>query len=112
MVEDLKKIAGAYAEENCSDAIYPAHLFKAALHKDVGLISFIEVSLDRDYYYLMDWADVQVRLSPRAARPVRHPDFSSESDERCIEGSGPVDRSEDLRWRYGIRGRSAGHRTL
>jgi len=81
MLEELKNIATAYAEENCSDAVYPAHLFKAALHKDTGLISFIETQLDKDYYYLLDWADVQVRMAPRAARPVRYPDLSSESEE-------------------------------
>jgi len=81
MLDDLKNIATAYAEENCSDAVYPAHLFKAALHKDVGLVSFIETQLDKDYYYLMDWADVQCRMAPRAPRPVRGPELSAESEE-------------------------------
>ena len=56
MNSKLKTIANSFAEEYCSDAIYPAHLFKAILHKEIGLVNFIESELDKDYYYLQDWA--------------------------------------------------------
>ena len=79
MNSNLKTIANSYAEECCSDAIYPAHLFKAVLHKEIGLIHFLETDLGKDYYYLLDWADVQMQLSPRAARPMRDLDYSDES---------------------------------
>ena len=79
MTDQLKTIANSYAEEYCSDAIYPAHLFKAILHKDVGLVHFLESELDKDYYYLQDWADVQMQLSPRAVRPMRDLEYSDES---------------------------------
>lgn len=79
MIEKLKNIANSYAEEYCSDAIYPAHLFKAVLHKEMGLVNFIEKELDKDYYYLMDWADVQMQLAPRAARPMRNLELSTEA---------------------------------
>ena len=79
MNSNLKTIANSYAEECCSDAIYPAHLFKAVLHKEIGLIHFLETDLGKDYYYLLDWADVQMQLSPRAARPMRDLDYSEES---------------------------------
>lgn len=79
MINKLLTIANSYAEEYCSDAIYPAHLFKAVLHKDLGLVSFIEKELDKDFYYLMDWADVQIQLSPRSARPMRDLSLSAES---------------------------------
>lgn len=75
----LKTIANSFAEEYCSDAIYPAHLFKAILHKEIGLVNFIESELDKDYYYLQDWADVQMQLAPRAVRPMRDLEFSEES---------------------------------
>ena len=75
----LKAIANSFAEEYCSDAIYPAHLFKAILHKEIGLVNFIESELDKDYYYLQDWADVQMQLSPRAVRPMRDLEYSEES---------------------------------
>ena len=79
MSDQLKTIANSFAEEYCSDAIYPAHLFKAILHKDMGLVHFIESELDKDYYYLQDWADVQMQLAPRAVRPMRDLDLSDES---------------------------------
>ena len=75
----LKSIANSFAEEYCSDAIYPAHLFKAVLHKEVGLVHFIETELNKDYYYLQDWADVQMQLAPRAVRPMRDLEYSEES---------------------------------
>ena len=79
MNDQLKAIANSFAEEYCSDAIHPAHLFKAILHKDMGLVHFIESELDKDYYYLQDWADVQMQLAPRAVRPMRDLEFSDES---------------------------------
>ncbi len=79
MNETLKTIANSFAEEHCSDAIYPAHLFKAILHKEMGLVHFVETELGKDYYYLQDWADVQMQLSPRAVRPMRDLEYSDES---------------------------------
>lgn len=55
MTDEIKRIAGSYAEEYCNDAVYPAHLFKAVLHKEAGLVYFLETELDKDYYYLQDW---------------------------------------------------------
>lgn len=78
-MSNIKDIAKSFAEEYCSDAIYPSHLFKAILHKSVGLIHFIETDLDKDYYYLQEWADIQMQLSPRAARPQRDLDYSKEA---------------------------------
>lgn len=95
MLDTLLNIAGSYAEEHCSDAIYPAHLFKAVLHKDVGLVNFIETQLDKDYYYLLDWADVQIQLSPRAARPSRGLELSPESEEVMSE-------ADDYRDKFGL----------
>ena len=79
MSDQLKTIANSFAEEYCSDAIYPAHLFKAILHKEMGLVHFVETELDKDYYYLQDWADVQMQLAPRAVRPMRDLELSDES---------------------------------
>jgi len=79
MSDQLKTIANSFAEEYCSDAIYPAHLFKAVLHKEMGLVHFVETELDKDYYYLQDWADVQMQLAPRAVRPMRDLELSDEA---------------------------------
>jgi len=45
MSDQLKTIANSFAKEYCSDAIYPAHLFKAILHKEMGVVHFIETEL-------------------------------------------------------------------
>ncbi len=79
----LLSIANAFAEEYGNDAIYPAHLLKAVLHKETGLVKFIETDLDKDYYYLQDWADVQMTLAPRAARPMR--DLSLSAEAQAVE---------------------------
>ena len=92
--ELIKRIAGSFAEEHCSDAIYPAHMFKAVLHKELGLVSFIESSLDKDYYYMQDWADVQMQLSPRSARPMTGLEYSAES--LCV-----LDEAENYRLKFG-----------
>ena len=79
MNEQIKQIANSFAMEYCSDAIYPSHLFKAILHKEIGLIHFIETELDKDYYYLQEWADVQMALSPRATKPSKDLNLSEEA---------------------------------
>lgn len=92
MMEKFENIARSYAQEYCSDAVYPAHMFKAILHKEVGLISFIESDLDKDYYYLLDWADVQCQLQPRAARPQRVLEMASEAEEVLREADNYRDK--------------------
>ena len=95
MTESLKFIANSYAEEFHSDAIYPAHLFKAVLHKDMGLVPFLEKEMDKDYYYLQDWADVQMQLAPRSVRPLRNLDLSDES--KAIE-----EEADNYRMKFGL----------
>lgn len=95
MEEQLFNIANSYAEEYCSDAIYPGHLFKALLHKELGLVSYVETTLDKDYYYLLDWADVQCQLSPRSPKPKRGLELSKES-EAVMEEAGNYKQKFDL----------------
>lgn len=59
---EVFQIAEAYAKENMSAYIEPAHILKALLHKDVGLVSFIEKTLNADYYYILEWADMRIRM--------------------------------------------------
>lgn len=89
---NLENIARSYAQEYCSDAIHPAHMFKACLHKEVGLIPFVEKDLDKDYYYLLDWADVQCQLAPRASRPQRVLEYSAEAEEVMREADSYRDK--------------------
>lgn len=58
-------IAEAYAKENMNAAIEPAHILKALLHKDIGLVPFIEKTLDADYYYILEWADMRIKMSKK-----------------------------------------------
>ncbi len=70
---DLLHIAQSFANDNKSPKIEPAHLFRALLHKSTGLVNFIEDTLDEDYYYLVDWADMrmqQCEKSPYAMKGI------------------------------------------
>lgn len=95
MEDQIRLIANSFAIEYSSDAIYPAHLFKAMLHKEVGLVHFIETELNKDYYYLQEWADVQMQLSPRAARPSKDLKLSEES-------KAVMDEAESYQMRFGL----------
>ncbi len=95
MIDKIKKIAASYAEEYCCDAIYPSHLFKAVLHKEANLVKFIETTLDKDYYYLQEWADVQMQLTPRAAKPAWQMEYSQESLD-------VMDEAESYKEKFGL----------
>jgi len=67
-IAEIIRIAQAYAKENANAEIEPSHLFKALLHKNVGLVSFIEKELGQDYYYLLDWADMRIKMAHKSPR--------------------------------------------
>lgn len=70
---DLLHIAQSFANDNKSPKIEPAHLLRALLHKSAGMMDFIENTLDEDYYYLVDWADMrmqQCEKSPYAMKGI------------------------------------------
>ncbi len=68
---DFVHIARSYASDNGSPKIEPAHLLRALLHKSMNLVDFIENTLDSDYYYLLDWADVRMGQTPKSPYPMR-----------------------------------------
>ena len=76
---DIVHVAQSYAIDNQSPEIEPAHLLRALLHKSAGLMDFIEVTLDDDYYYLLDWADVHVKQCPRSPYKMREPVLSRDA---------------------------------
>jgi ATP-dependent Clp protease ATP-binding subunit ClpA len=84
-LQSVLHIASAHAKENYNDAIYPAHLLKALLHKDSGLIDFIESDLNKDYFYIMEWADARIGLSPKATRIIDDPDLSADAQAALDE---------------------------
>jgi ATP-dependent Clp protease ATP-binding subunit ClpB len=63
------RIAQAVARENMNAVFTPAHLLKALLHKEAGLQDLLK-SLDKDIYYLEEWADVRIESVPKSS-PVR-----------------------------------------
>jgi len=61
------RIAESYAKENSNEMVFPGHLLKAVLHKDFGIVDFIQ-ELNKDYYYLFDWADARIKLYPKSSK--------------------------------------------
>lgn len=76
---DLLHIAQSYANDNNSPLIEPAHVLRALLHKSAGLINFIEDTLDSDYYYLVDWADMRIQQCEKSPYKMKGFDFSHET---------------------------------
>ncbi|MCF0243549.1 MAG: ATP-dependent Clp protease ATP-binding subunit [Bacteroidaceae bacterium] len=95
MTEDIIRIAQSFAEDYTSDAIYPAHLLKAVLHKEAGLIGFVETTLGKDYFYLQEWADIQMQLCPRAMKPKANLSLSD-------EGKAVEEEAENYNERMGL----------
>jgi ATP-dependent Clp protease ATP-binding subunit ClpA len=77
---DLLHIAQSYANDNKSPKIEPAHLLRALLHKSVGLIHFIEDTLDEDYYYLVDWADMRMQQCDKSPYAMKGIELSHDSE--------------------------------
>lgn len=76
---DYLHIAKSFATDNNSPKIEAAHLFRALLHKNMGLIEYIENSLDSDYYYILDWAEIRVNQAPKSAYPMKEISLSTEA---------------------------------
>ena len=76
---DLLHIAQAYATDNKSPRIEPAHLLRALLHKSAGLVNFIEDTLDEDYYYLVDWTDVRIKQCDKSPYGMKGIELSHDS---------------------------------
>ena len=76
---DLLHVAQSFANDNKSPKIEPAHLFRALLHKSAGLVSFIEDTLDEDYYYMLDWADMRMKQCDKSPYGMKGIDLSQDS---------------------------------
>ena len=87
-------IAEAYVREYLNEVLTPEHLLKAVLHKDVGLIPFLE-TLDKDYYYLLDWTDVRISLLPKVSNPPSDIPISDETNA-------VIRTAEDYQQKYGM----------
>lgn len=65
-------IAQAIARENAHTTYSAAHLLKALLHKDIGLLSFIE-SMGQDAYYVEEWAEVRLESFSKTVKVPESP---------------------------------------
>jgi len=80
--DELKQaigIAQSIAKEYSNESFSPGHLLKAILHKDIGLIPFLQ-SIDKDFYFMEEWADVRIESYPKTGKIPDHP----VADEDCI----------------------------
>ena len=60
-------IAQALAKENQHHRFSCAHLLKALLHKDVGLLPLL-AELEKDVYYIQEWAEVRMESQPKTSK--------------------------------------------
>ena len=97
---DLLHIAQSFANDNKSPKIEPAHLLRALLHKSAGLVNFIEDTLDEDYYYLVDWADMRMQQCEKSPYPMKGVELARESESVVKEA---IEISE----KYGLEGINA-----
>ena len=78
---DLLHIAQSFANDNNCPQIEPAHILRALLHKSAGLVNFIEDTLDSDYYYLVDWADMRIQQCDKSPYKMKGYELSYESKQ-------------------------------
>lgn len=76
---DYLHVASSFAIDNNSPVIEPSHLLRALLHKGMGMVDYIENTLDSDYYYILDWTDIRVSQSKKSAYPMREATLSDSS---------------------------------
>lgn len=76
---DLLHIAQSYANDNNCPQIEPAHILRALLHKSAGMVNYIEDTLDSDYYYLLDWADMRMQQCDKSPYKMKGVEFSHEA---------------------------------
>lgn len=72
-------LAKSFAMDNGSPKIEPVHILRALLHKNVGLVDYIENTLDSDYYYILDWTDVRMGQTPKSAYPMKEAALSNDA---------------------------------
>jgi ATP-dependent Clp protease ATP-binding subunit ClpB len=65
-------ISQSIAKEYLNAEFSPAHLLKALLHKDIGLIHFLE-EIGIDFYYMEEWAEVRIESYPKSTKITDQP---------------------------------------
>jgi ATP-dependent Clp protease ATP-binding subunit ClpB len=65
-------IAQAISREYSHATYSSSHLLKAILHKDIGMLKFIE-KMGQDAYYVEEWAEVRLETFPRTTKIPESP---------------------------------------
>ncbi len=63
-IENVMHIAKSVAAEHAHTTYSTPHLLKALLHEDAGLLPII-AGLDKDWYFMEEWADVRLEQFPK-----------------------------------------------
>jgi len=71
-LKEVIRIAQALAKEHSHPKYSAAHLLKALMHKNIGLIKFLE-QIGQDPYYIEEWAEVRLETYPKTSRPSESP---------------------------------------
>ena len=90
---DLLHIAQSFATDNKSPKIEPAHMLRALLHKSAGLVNYIEDTLDEDYYYMVDWADMRMKQCEKSPYPMKGIELSHDSQNVVKEAQDIADKA-------------------
>lgn len=69
-------IAQAIAKEYAHPQYSAPHLLKALLHKDVGMMKFID-GIGQDAYYVEEWSEVRLEAMPKTAKVPENPSGDS-----------------------------------
>jgi ATP-dependent Clp protease ATP-binding subunit ClpA len=65
-------ISQSIAKEFIQSEFSPAHILKALLHKDIGLIPLLE-EMGKDYYYMEEWAEMRIEMYPKTGKVINQP---------------------------------------
>ncbi|OAB78718.1 ATP-dependent Clp protease ATP-binding subunit [Cochleicola gelatinilyticus] len=71
-VKQVIHISQAIAREYAHPEYSSAHLLKALLHKDIGMLKYLE-SIDQDAYYVEEWAEVRLEALPKTSKIPESP---------------------------------------
>jgi ATP-dependent Clp protease ATP-binding subunit ClpA len=92
-MKNAMNIAESYAKDALHEEISPEHLMKAVLHKETGMVDFLENS-DKDYYYILDWVNSRLKILPKSSTPFYDLSFS----KACYT---VLDEAENISSKYG-----------
>lgn len=69
-------IAQAIAKEYSHKEYSSAHVLKALLHKEIGMLKFLE-SIGQDGYYIDEWAEVRLESLPKTSKVPESPSYDA-----------------------------------